>query len=273
MKVAMILTVVGLAAAAVFTEGMAGNSYLLNPATDDIVQQLPLGGQRLVRSLPNQRVIRSLSSQRLDRSFPERVSRSLSSQRLARSLPGQRIARVWDTMPKERTYRTTVNEQRVLREPISKTMTVLPNEVTRVQRNIETHVPMVHDRKRYHYTVEDVNNQKLVHHFVEPVEENYLGTRKGRSSTGQIQHKLYRDMKFNPATFTEAGGGELIEGGEQPFDGETFGEPCWKVDKDETCAGQPAGTTLRPKADCFAGDDQVDDGECANLPYPEDIVC
>jgi hypothetical protein len=250
MKVAIVLTVVGLATAAVFTEGMAGNTYLLNPVNDNIVQQLPWGGQRVVRNLPGGRIVRVLET----------------------------------NLPKERTYRKTFNEQRVIRQPISKTMTVLPNEVTRVQRNIQTHLPMVHDRLRYHYSVEDVNNQKMIHHFVEPVEENYLGTRKGRSNTVKTQHKLYRDMKFNPETYTDIEDGEIIEGGTDlklREDGETFatdtekifhGEKFWKVNYDESCADMPTGTILRPQAVCFS-DVQVDDGECNDLDYPEDIQC
>merc|ERR1711957_363398 len=93
-------------------------------------------------------------------------------------------------------YEQQFNEERVVRTPISKTMTVLPNEVTRITRNIKTHMPMVHERVRNHYNVENINKKNIVHHYVEPVEDKYLGTRQGRSARLGTEHVLHKNKMF-----------------------------------------------------------------------------
>jgi len=111
-----------------------------------------------------------------------------------------RVARSWD-VPTQNVYNKEFTQQRVVRTPISKTVTVLPNEVTRVTRNIKTHMPMVHERVRHHYNVENVNRKNVIHHYVEPVRNARLGTRRGRSSRLGTEHVVHKNRQFNPSRF------------------------------------------------------------------------
>merc|ERR1712166_402238 len=83
------------------------------------------------------------------------------------------------------------NEQRVLRTPVSETVTQLPDEVTRITRNIDTHMPMVHERIRNHYAVENINKKNVIHHYISPVRNERMGTRKGRAFKQQTEHVVH----------------------------------------------------------------------------------
>merc|ERR1711935_449618 len=124
---------------------------------------------------------------------------------------GPRIGRSWD-VPTQNVYNQEFNQQRVVRTPISKTVTVLPNEVTRITRNIKTHMPMVHERIRHHYNVENVNRKNVIHHYVEPIQDKRLGTRRGRSSRLGTEHVMYRNRMFNPSSFATQQGGMNMYG-------------------------------------------------------------
>merc|ERR1712195_293125 len=124
---------------------------------------------------------------------------------------GPRMVRSWD-VPTQNVYNQEFNQQRVVRTPISKTVTVLPNEVTRITRNIKTHMPMVHERIRHHYNVENVNRKNVIHHYVEPIQDKRLGTRRGRSSRLGTEHVTYRNRMFNPQSFATQHGGMNMYG-------------------------------------------------------------
>jgi hypothetical protein len=257
-----------------FGENLAGNTYLVDPAETRILGQAPLGAGRLVRSSSTwspQKIVRSMPLQqkvRFVRSLPLqtkiRLVRSMPTYSTSEEfLPSQRIFR---SAPKKNVYNKIVTQQRVLRTPISKTVTVLPNEVTRITRNINQHLPMVHKRVRNYYNVEDVNKKNIIHHFVEPVENKHLGTRQGRSASLATSHVMHKG-KFLPEGMSTYGTEtDEMEGGD-------FETKMWKVLEDESCVDIPAGQGVRPKAECWSNGTILDDAECNDLAYPEDIIC
>merc|ERR1712166_665429 len=92
---------------------------------------------------------------------------------------------------KENVHNKQFNEQRVLRTPVSETVTQLPDEVTRITRNIDTHMPMVHERIRNHYAVENIDKKNVIHHYISPVRNERMGTRKGRAFKQQTEHVVH----------------------------------------------------------------------------------
>merc|ERR1719272_384222 len=169
------------------------------------------------------------------------------------------------------------NEQRVLRTPVSETVTRLPDEVTRITRNIDTHMPMVHERIRNHYAVENINKKNIIHHYVSPVRDERLGTRKGREFRQKTEHVVHKKAFDN---LPVEGGlletadltGELLSG--SMLDETQFGSKFWKVFETESCQCSQQGQFVRPKAVCCsASGEMLDDAECAGLPYPEDMMC
>jgi hypothetical protein len=78
-------------------------------------------------------------------------------------------------------------EERVFREPISKTVTELPDEVTYKKKVVNQHFPMIHQQVRDHYTILDEQENNIIHHYYEP-EERYLGTKKGEKYTTEVEH-------------------------------------------------------------------------------------
>jgi len=183
---------------------------------------------------------------------------------------------------------------------MSKTVTVLPNEVTHITRNIKTHMPMVHERFRQHYSIEDINKKNIVHHYIAPVQDNHLGTRTGRSNQLGAEHVLYRNRVFNPLHFANEQGGEDFTGDElvddldtgnvfsslqssegfadeqhlssfQDFDAGTGTH--WQVMEAESCEGLAGGQVVRPMGLCVCDGGACNNDNCNHLAFPDDIVC
>jgi len=272
----------------------AGQTFLIMP-------------QRIGRSwqTPATRMVRSSWAPRVLRSSTSRMSRSLG-------LPSTRLLRSFATHPgmsTEDVINQEFNEQRVLRTPISRTMTVLPNEVTRITRNIATHMPMVHERVKNFYGIEDINKKKIIHHFVQPVQNNHLGIRQGRASQQSTQH-VFSNGGYQPSNFIqgaqEIGGEDVmvdesdlnqnIDGlvgdlGATTLDGyvddnllvtdfqddATLAAPLsgcgWEVLQAETCRAVPLGQSVRPQCACACQGILCDDSFCNNFQRPNQITC
>jgi len=188
---------------------IGGKSYFVNPLLAQQVGTLPAAQQweqiqrmgfqampRVARSwnVPTQNFYNIQAMPRLARSW------NVPTQNVYNIQAMPRVARSWN-VPTQNVYNKEFTQQRVVRTPISKTVTVLPNEVTRVTRNIKTHMPMVHERVRHHYNVENVNRKNVIHHYVEPVRNARLGTRRGRSSRLGTEHVVHKNRQFNPSRF------------------------------------------------------------------------
>merc|ERR1719162_2520594 len=168
---------------------IGGKSYFVNPLLAQQIGTLPAAQQWE-------------QIQRMGFQAMPRVARSwnVPTQNVYNIQAMPRVARSWN-VPTQNVYNKEFTQQRVVRTPISKTVTVLPNEVTRVTRNIKTHMPMVHERVRHHYNVENVNRKNVIHHYVEPVRNARLGTRRGRSSRLGTEHVVHKNRQFNPSRF------------------------------------------------------------------------
>lgn len=90
-------------------------------------------------------------------------------------------------------------EERIVRTPLSKTMTEMPDDVRHIKHIVNTHYPMLHEQVTNHYTVQDEQNNKFIHHYYNP-KDNFLGMRSGHELAGGIQ-----DIK-HPGESLEASG-------------------------------------------------------------------
>jgi len=234
-----------------------GKSYFINPLLAQEVGGLPAAQQW-------ERMQRMGSQRQMDMQSLPQAQQWERIQRMGLGA-GPRIVRSWD-VPTQNVYNQEFNQQRVVRTPISKTVTVLPNEVTRVTRNIKTHMPMVHERIRHHYNVENVNRKNVIHHYVEPIQDKRLGTRTGRSSRLGTEHVMYRNRMYNPLSFA-------TEQGEMNMNGAVSNGNFWQVQQAQSCSGLAAGQAVRPQAICLCNGQVCDNNNCSDLPYPEDIMC
>jgi len=283
----------------------AGQTFLIMP------QRIGRSWQTPANSFPATRVVRSSWAPRVMRASTSRMSRSMG---LPMGLPSTRLLRSFATHPgmsTEHIRNQEFNEQRVLRTPISRTMTVLPNEVTRITRNIATHMPMVHERVKNFYGIEDINKKKIIHHFVQPVQNNQLGTRQGRAFQQGTQH-VFSNRGYQPSNFIqgaeEIGGEDVMvdesdlnqnidglvddfQDGTTMLDGyvddnllvndfqddATLMAPLsgcgWEVLQAETCRAVPIGQLVRPQCACACQGVLCDDSFCSNFQRPNQITC
>lgn len=245
----------------------AFRSELSGATTAKLVRSLEMPQQRMVRSMyiPRTRIVRAAMNGRI---FRNEFS-GATTKKIIRSLSPEDV--------KEHVTTKQFNEQRVLRTPVSETVTRLPDEVTRITRNIDTHMPMVHERIRNHYAVENINKKNIIHHYVSPVRDERLGTRKGREFRQKTEHVVHKKAFDNlpvegDVLETADLTGELLSG--SMLDETQFGSKFWKVFETESCQCSQQGQFVRPKAVCCsASGEMLDDAECADLPYPEDMMC
>jgi hypothetical protein len=89
-----------------------------------------------------------------------------------------------------------ITENRILRTPVSKTITELQDVVTHTVKNINTHMPVIHKRIQNKFNIEDVKRKNIVHHYVEPIETRDLGTKKGEERVAPTEHTLHAYPRF-----------------------------------------------------------------------------
>jgi len=238
-----------------YVSNQAGQTVLVAPKW---APQIRFAGST---SLPRTKFVRSWS--------PETT--------IFQSLPKRRVVRSWAMPVTQNVHNQEFHQQRIVRTPISKTVTVLPNEVTHITRNIKTHMPMVHERLRQHYSIEDINKKNIVHHYIAPVQDNHLGTRTGRSNQLGAEHVLYRNRVFNPLHFANEQGGEDFTGDELVDDLDTDFDAGtgthWQVMEAESCEGLAAGQVVRPMGVCVCDGGACNNDNCNHLAFPDDIVC
>merc|ERR1719162_299827 len=210
MKSFCLFSIVGLVAAVSFGSQSYGQTFLLQPGLQKTWRSMPrafrneLSGAttaKLVRSfeIPQARLVRNIPFPRIPRT---QIASALGGRIFRNDLSGATTEKIIRSLaPRQgRTQNVQTqqfNEQRVLRSPVSETVTQLPDEVTRITRNIDTHMPMVHKRIRNHYSVENINKKNVVHHYIPPVRDERLGTRKGRANKQQTEHVVHNKAYDN----------------------------------------------------------------------------
>jgi len=188
MKSFCLFAIVGLVAAVSFGSESYGQTFLLQPSgLQKTWRSMPrafrneLSGAttaKLVRSfeIPQARMVRSMPFPRIPRT---QIASALGGRIFRNDMSGATTEKIIRSLSrgyrKENVHNKQFNEQRVLRTPVSETVTQLPDEVTRITRNIDTHMPMVHERIRNHYSVENINKKNIVHHYISPVRDENLG--------------------------------------------------------------------------------------------------
>jgi len=92
-------------------------------------------------------------------------------------------------------YESEMVEEKVFRTPISKTVTELPDDVRRIKKTTNQHFPMVHEQVTNHYTIQDEQENNVIHHYYDP-QNNYLGMREGRKFSGGTKHVEHPQERF-----------------------------------------------------------------------------
>jgi len=136
-------------------------------------------------------------------------------------------------------YESEQMEERVFRTPISRTMTELPADVRRVKKTVTQHFPMVHEELTNHYTIQDTQENNIIHHYYEP-KDQYLGMMEGQKMTTSPRHVDHPGERYQESpTVVE----EMVQA---PTKYETIVEqPVVQASKYETFVEQPITKTIR----------------------------
>merc|ERR1719272_1108339 len=92
-------------------------------------------------------------------------------------------------------YEKEFVEEKVFRTPLSKTVTEGADDVHRIKRTLNKHYPMLHETVTQHYTIEDQEENDIIHHYYDE-KDNFLGMRKGRKFSGSTQHVQHPGETF-----------------------------------------------------------------------------